>query len=117
MRRTFFILVLLLFAQFACNAPKKQVIKIATYNIYWLDDGITGARRNRLQEIIRDLDADVIGFQEINNRKALESILPENYRIAIMDDPEELQETALAVREPLKISAFTTVFCPGHRAE
>ena len=100
-------LILLLF--FACG-PQPAEIKVATYNIYWLDDGISNARQERLQTVIDKLDADIIGFQEIQSKSALERILPDNYTIGMIDDPEELQELAIAVREPFEITDFKMVF-------
>ena len=100
-------LILLLF--FACG-PQPVEIKIATYNIYWLDDGISAARQERLQTVVRELDADIIGFQEIQSKSALERILPANYTIGMLDDPEELQELAIAVREPYEITDLKMVF-------
>ncbi|MYD64093.1 MAG: hypothetical protein F4W91_23925 [Gemmatimonadetes bacterium] len=100
-------LILLLF--FACG-PQPAEIKIATYNIYWLDDGISNARQERLQTVLRELNADIIGFQEIQSKSALERILPDNYTIGMLDDPEELQELAIAVREPFEITDLKMVF-------
>ena len=100
-------LILLLF--FACG-PQPAEIKIATYNIYWLDDGISDARQERLQTVMRELNADIIGFQEIQSKSALERILPDNYTIGMLDDPEELQELAIAVREPFEITDLKMVF-------
>jgi endonuclease/exonuclease/phosphatase family metal-dependent hydrolase len=85
-------------------------IKVATYNIYWLDDGILEARKMRLQAVIRELNADIIGFQEIQSRAALENILPEGYDIGMIDDAEELQEVALAVRKPFVLRDVKMVF-------
>ena len=81
----------------------RRRIKIATYNIYWLDDGISDARQKRLQTVIDTLDADIIGFQEIQSKSALERILPDDYTIACSTIPRELQELAIAVRTPMKL--------------
>ncbi len=107
-RRTYLAsLILLLF--FACG-PQPAEIKVATYNIYWLDDGISAARQERLQTVVRELDADIIGFQEIQSKSALERILPDSYTIGMRDDPDELQELAIAVREPYEITDLKMVF-------
>ncbi len=100
-------LILLLFL--ACG-PQPAEIKVATYNIYWLDNGISDARKERLQTVVRELDADIIGFQEIRSKAALERILPDNYAIGMMDDPDELQELAIAVRDPFEIADLKMVF-------
>ena len=107
MRKISLLLFLLLFG--ACGSQPAE-IKVATYNIYWLDDGISDVRKQRLQKVIDELDADIIGFQEIQSKSALENILPDNYTIAMMDDPEEFQEIALAVREPLEVTDIKMVF-------
>ena len=107
MKKAFAILTLFLFA--ACG-PQPAQIKVATYNIYWLDDGISDARKQRLQTVIKELDADIIGFQEIQSQSALENILPKDYSIAMLDDPDERQELALAVRQPFEIIDFRMVF-------
>jgi len=100
-----FVLILLV----GCGTPP-STIKVATYNIYWLDDEISDERRDRLQQVIRELDADIIGFQEIQSRAALANILPDNYEIGILDDAEELQELAIAVKRPLTIASLKMVF-------
>ncbi len=107
MKKTYVLLALLLFT--ACG-PQPAEIKIATYNIYWLDDGISEARKQRLQTVIEELDADIIGFQEIQSQSALENILPKDYTISMLDDPDELQELALAVRPPFEVTNLKMIF-------
>ncbi|MFQ5603130.1 MAG: endonuclease/exonuclease/phosphatase family protein [bacterium] len=92
----------------ACGYAQK--IKVATYNIYFLDDGISQERKENLQAVIKKLDADIIGFQEITNVAALKNILPASYEIAMIDDPEEVQECALAVRQPIEIKSVEYVY-------
>lgn len=103
----FHLLSFILFVNFSVNA---QSLKIATYNIYFLDAGISPERKANLQTVIQELDADVIGFEEIDNPAALKNILPENYAIAMIDDPQQVQEVALAVRSPLQIDSYKYVF-------
>ncbi len=85
------------------SAGVAQTIKFATYNIYFLDDGISAERKANLEAVLTTLDADVIGFQEIQDREALENILSDEYQIALIDDPNEVQELGLAVKKPLKL--------------
>jgi endonuclease/exonuclease/phosphatase family metal-dependent hydrolase len=92
------------------SCAAKQELKVATYNIAFLDEGITDVRKKNLQEVIAALDADVIGFQEINTMAGLKNILPPTYEIAMADAPTEFQELALAVRPPFKITEFKSVF-------
>lgn len=97
MARIIILLTPLIFIACSSEIPE---IKIATYNIYFLDDGISQERRSNLQQVINKLDADIIGFQEINSPAALKNILPSEYTIAMIDDPGQVQELALAVRPP-----------------
>lgn len=101
--------VLMVFVLLGCGNPPAS-LKVATYNVYWLDDGISAERKARLQQVITDLDADIIGFQEIQSRAALENILPDNYEIGMLDNKEALQELAIAVREPWTLASFKMVF-------
>lgn len=87
----------------AVSAGFSQTIKFATYNIYFLDDGINVERKANLRAVLNTLDADVIGFQEIQDREALENILNDDYEIAFIDDPNEVQELGLAVKKPFTI--------------
>ncbi len=87
-----------------------EPIKIATYNIFFLDDGINAERKANLQAVLEKLDADIIGFQEINDPAALENILGTDYQIAMIDDPQEVLELALAVRKPFRIVAQKYAF-------
>lgn len=57
-------------------------INIATFNIKWLGDGIddkeprSNAEYSKIAEVIMDIEADVIGVQEIENAAAIEKLLP-----------------------------------------
>jgi endonuclease/exonuclease/phosphatase family metal-dependent hydrolase len=110
MNASHFLTALILFVSPLPSRLDARELKIATYNVYFLDENISSERKHTLQNVIEGLDADVIAFQEINNRAALSNILPAVYQIAILDDPLEIQEVALAVREPLKLGAYRTVF-------
>lgn len=107
MRVLFFFVIFTIFFQFTSRAEQ---LKFATYNIFFLDEGISKERKDNLQAVIQQLDADIIGFQEIKNPAALKNILPENYSIAMIDDTTEVQEVALVVRSPLKIVSYKYVF-------
>lgn len=105
--KRYWVLMVLVFM--GCGGTSAS-LKVATYNVYWLDADISEARKTRLQQIIADLDADIIGFQEIQSRAALENILPDHYEIGMVDDDEALQELAIAVRKPWALTSFKMVF-------
>ena len=104
-------LIIILFAfMFLSHCIYGQKLKVATYNIFFLDNNISAERKSNLQNVIQTLDADIIAFQEIDNEDALKNILPENYIIAMIDDPDEILEVALAVRSPYQIIDKKYVF-------
>ena len=80
-------------------AMAEQPIRIATYNIWFLQDNISEARAERIRAVIAALDADVIGLQEIADRAALERVFdPAQWALVIDDDSDDMQDVALAVR-------------------
>lgn len=107
MRMIFSVIIVVVLAFGGLTA---QTVKIATYNIAFLDNGISAQRKANLRAVLQKLDADIIAFQEINNPAALKNILDEKYRIAMIDDPAESQELALAVRPPFEIISSRYVF-------
>lgn len=102
-----FLAAFLLSATVAADSP---TIKVATYNIAFLDADISSQRKANLQKVLEDLDADIIGFQEIDDHAALENILSEDYQIVMIDDPRERQELALAARKPFQIISQGMIF-------
>lgn len=109
MRQIFFIMGIIFTGTTQLPA---QTVKIATYNIFFLDEALTRERRANLQEVLQRLDADILAFQEIKNPAALRNILGDAYQIAMIDDAGEIQETALAARPPFRIDSLRYVF-PG----
>ncbi len=64
----------------------------------------------RIDSVIHELNADIIAFQEINNKAALENVLSKDYNIVLIDDPKEVHEVALAVRSPFKVISSQHIF-------
>jgi endonuclease/exonuclease/phosphatase family metal-dependent hydrolase len=102
-------------------AAQAEHLRVATYNIKFFsirnspcgrlpveDVRTQGKRLERLREVIRQLDAQVIGLQEIDDRQALEALFdPKEWTLIIDDDSQDCQDLALAVRHPLKVRGFT----------
>lgn len=85
-------------------------LRVASYNIEWLSDTERPERLEKLEKIIRDIDADVIGFQEIKNKKALEQFLPNVYEIWTDENAREYQQLAIAVKRPYKLVEAKQIF-------
>lgn len=88
-----------------------STIRIATYNIRFLDTDFTeeGDRLEKLKTVIHELQADVIGLQEIDDRAALEMVFDKNeWHIIIDDDSDEEQDLALVVRKTLNVEGVPT---------
>lgn len=85
-------------------------VRAATYNIRFLDVAelpTQGGRADSLKKVIRLLETDVIGLQEIDDRPALEAIFdPAEWQLVIDDDSGSNQDLAVAVRRPLEVVGF-----------
>jgi endonuclease/exonuclease/phosphatase family metal-dependent hydrolase len=88
-------------------ASDQRAVRVATYNIKWLNADTVVNQGNRLanlREVIRELGADVIGLQEIMDRRALELLFPPaDWDIVIDDAVGEDQDVAAVVRHPFKV--------------
>lgn len=84
---------------------QKHGLRIATYNIGWLNSDMSSERKAHLLSVLKNVDADVYALQEIADKQTLGKIFGPEWKTAILDDPSENQEAAVAVREPLKIVA------------
>lgn len=135
MRRTYLYGLPLLLAvatftamQTYCKAPaqtiEKHGLRIATYNISWMNETMSEGRKQNLKSVLANLNSDVVAVQEVQSRKAMEQVFGHEWEIGILDETSEVQEVALAVRKPLKIvgepvSVFGDIFLdfafPGKR--
>jgi endonuclease/exonuclease/phosphatase (EEP) superfamily protein YafD len=100
-----FALVLNIAAVSQNDSPQR--IRVASYNIKFLDTNVVtqGDRLEKLREVIRRLDAQVIGLQEIADRQAMELVFPPaEWSLVIDDDSRDKQDVALAVRKPLRVA-------------
>jgi len=90
-------------------AQAETRVRVADYNIRFLsvaDLQSKPQRRQRLQTVIQQLNADIIGLQEIQDRAALELIFDKNiWSILIDDDSPDAQDLAIVVKSPLKFKA------------
>lgn len=100
--RSLAVVVLLLLAVDGVSA-KEVPLRVATYNAEWLNSDVArqGNRLANLREVIRRLDASVVGLQEVDDRAALEQVFdPQQWSLLIDDDSGDRQDLALAVRRP-----------------
>jgi endonuclease/exonuclease/phosphatase family metal-dependent hydrolase len=89
----------------AGQVAAEPIVRIASYNIKFLNaDDLPSQRRQNLRAVIDSLGADVIGLQEIKDRRALEAIFPPaDWHIVIDDDSDDDQDLAAVVRKPLEV--------------
>jgi len=99
-----FVLALMALWVLAAPAWAQQKVRVATYNIKFLNASIPEERANRIKEVIKKLDADVIGLQEIDDRAALERVFSkDDWYLVIDDKSKQKQDLAVAVRKPFKV--------------
>jgi len=73
------------------DQPRELTLKLATWNLYWLDsdlgDGeVRRAERDyqRLRRYARRLDADVVAFQEVEDERAARRVFePDRYAVVL----------------------------------
>lgn len=86
----------------------QELIKVATYNIKFLDTEVNPDRLVNIKQVIEELDADIIGLQEIDDRLALEMVFsPADWQIIIDDDNGDKQDLALVVRNGISVLGFS----------
>lgn len=101
-------LVAMAFLLIATPSPTAdRPLRVATYNIKFLSVSLAEARVRNLREVVRLLDADVVGLQEVDDRAALELVFsPREWLLVIDDDSGDEQDLAVAVRKPLKVAGL-----------
>ncbi len=92
--------------------PPKEGLRVATWNVMFLDEDVPDERLANLASVIRNLNADIIAFQEVSDVGSLRAILPADYEVA-MTTERGSQNLALAVRAPLEIQAAPTALFEG----
>lgn len=79
-------------------------LRIASYNIKFLDANESASRVTAIKKVIDKLDAHVIALQEIDDRAALEKVFDKaKWQLVIDDESGDDQDVAVAVRAPLKV--------------
>lgn len=96
----------------ASVVPLKEGLRVATWNVMFLDEDVPDERLANLASVIRNLNADIIAFQEVSNVASLRAILPVGYEVAMAAEVGS-QNLALAVREPLEIQAAAGALFEG----
>lgn len=92
--------------------PTGERVRVATYNIEWFGEEANPARVANLKSVIKSIDANVVGMQEIASKKALTQVFDDEWQLGIKDDPADYQEPAIAVKKPLVLESYGLVF-PG----
>ena len=102
-------LVVCLVMTAAIEVTAQDTLRVATYNIKFLDTDEPESRLQRLRDVVSLLDADVIGLQEIDDRDALRMIFPASeWQIVIDDDSNDDQDLAAAIRAPWQVVGNAT---------
>jgi hypothetical protein len=85
----------------------EETVRIATYNVRFLNAGIGEDRLEHLWQVVENLDADVIGLREIDDRAALELAFPADEWHTIIDDGSgDAQDLVLVVRKRFRVLDF-----------
>ncbi len=95
----------------------KEYLTIGTFNLEWLGDGHRDRKERdssdyaHIAEVIKEIDADIIGLQEIENKKALKILLnhlPEyQYVMGTTGGPQKL---AIIYKKNIAIASYGDYF-------
>lgn len=86
-----------------------SILRIATYNVQnFTEEAVSmGNRIENLKKVVNELNADIIGLQEISNRNAMELVFsPKEWSLIIDDQSRDKQNTAFAVRKYIKVLGY-----------
>jgi len=108
MKIKFLFFVCLIITSISLNSIiAQEIIRVATYNIKFLNTEVNSERLGNLKKVIDILDADIIGLQEIDNREALEQLFPPNdWHIIIDDDSGQNQDVAIVAKKRFEVLGF-----------
>jgi endonuclease/exonuclease/phosphatase family metal-dependent hydrolase len=89
-------------------APTRM--RVATYNVEWMNALQPTGRMKNLKSVVKSLDADIIGLQEIQDRLTLTKIFDDSWDYGVYSDKDNRQNPAIAVRKPYVLKSFTLLF-------
>lgn len=99
----------------ACRgqAPARQRLRVASYNIRDLEAGVSAGRLANLRAVLGRLEADIIGLQEIGDRATLARLLPPDEWTIVLDDQGDRLNLAVAVRRPYRVVSLPAPYDAG----
>lgn len=83
--------------------------RLATYNIEWLGEAQALERLKNLREVTKELNADIIGLQEVQSANAVKAFFDDGYTIAVPKNDEK-QNLGIAVRKPFELKKWSMVY-------
>lgn len=102
---------------FACTSkssfvPKSDIIRVGTFNMEWLGDGIndriarTEEDYKRIAEVIESLQFDILGIQEIENSTAVQKVLKylPGYQFILCEDANNKQNVGFIYHKGIEIN-------------
>lgn len=104
------IILSVFFSSCSVGIKNRDSVTLGTFNIAWLGDGENDREKRsetdyeRIAEIIKDMNADVIGLQEIENEKALRKVMKylESYQ-CFVGNTARGQNVALLYKNDIEI--------------
>ncbi|MBS1704589.1 MAG: endonuclease/exonuclease/phosphatase family protein [Armatimonadetes bacterium] len=91
-------------------------LRVVTYNMEWLSTRINPARASSLRAVLNDLRPDVLAAQEVEDEAALQRLVGDEYRVAVLAPEPDKQNLAIAVRTPFRLKEAHLLF-PGPEDE
>lgn len=90
-------------------AKPDGTVRLATYNIEWLGEAQALERLKNLREVTRQLNADIVGLEEVQSANAVKVFFGDDYNVAVPQNDEK-QNLGMAVRKPYELKKWSLVY-------
>lgn len=92
------------------TAKPEGVVRIATYNLQWFSEAANPKRISNIKSVLSNVAPDIVGLEEVESVSAVRQVFDDSWEVGMLDDRQEHQELAIAVRKPFVLVSAVTVF-------
>lgn len=99
-------------SQFRGVGPSQDLsrVRVVTYNLEWWNSKVLKERLTNVRSVLHNINGDIIGVQEVEDRISLAKVFDKNYTIGLIDDKAERQNTGIVVRKPYVLKSYAMLF-------
>ncbi len=87
-----------------------NAMRVMTYNMEWFGENANPGRISNIQSVLNNTNPHIVAFEEVQSELAVKQVFGGEWQIGIKDNPNEDQETGIAVKKPFILESSDTVF-------